>query len=140
MNLNLNTLWFTLLTLSICDTSNFLNTSTKEHSLSVSALLITHAYATYTTVCTITPSYRYFSHLYKIFNCSVHFLYPLKFLCRVSCPMLNPVPKSVHFLDNHVPKSVHFLDYLNFGVYLEFFLWSVSLKLCNLALVICLLI
>ena len=49
--------------------------------------------------------------------------------CRVSYPMLNPVS-----------KSVHFLDYLNFGVLFDFFLWSVCLKLCNLALVICLLI
>ena len=34
---------------------------------------------------------------------------------RVSDPMLNPVP-----------KSVHFLVYLNFGALLDIFLWSMS--------------
>ena len=34
-------------------------------------------------------------------------------LSRVSDPMLNPVP-----------KSVHFLDYLNFGTLFDIFLWS----------------
>ena len=54
----------------------------------------------------------------------------LQLLCNmVSCPIINPVPKFVHFLDN-----------LNFGVLLDFFLSSVCLKLCNLTLVICLLI
>ena len=37
---------------------------------------------------------------------------------RVSDPMLNPVP-----------KSVHFLDYLNFGALFDFFLWSIVGKL-----------
>ena len=41
---------------------------------------------------------------------------------RVSCLMLNPVK-----------RSVHFLDYLNFGVLFNFFIWSVCLKLCNLS-------
>ena len=50
-------------------------------------------------------------------------------LCaRVSGPILNPVP-----------NSVHFMDYLNFGALFDFFLWSICWKLCNLALVICLL-
>ena len=48
---------------------------------------------------------------------------------RVSDPMLNPNP-----------KSVHFLDYLNFGALFDFFLWSICWNLSNLALVICLLI
>ena len=53
----------------------------------------------------------------------------VKLLCRVSDPMLNPVP-----------KSGHFLHYLNFGALFGFFLWSICWNLCNLALVICLLI
>ena len=44
---------------------------------------------------------------------------------RVSDPMLNPVP-----------KSVHFFNHLNFGALLDFFLWSICWNLCNLALVI----
>ena len=40
----------------------------------------------------------------------------------VNFPMLNPVP-----------KFVHFLDYIIFGVLFDFFLWLVCLKLCNLA-------
>ena len=51
------------------------------------------------------------------------------FWIRVSCPMLNPVP-----------KSVHFLDYLNFWALFDFFLWSICWNLCNFELVICLLI
>ena len=35
-------------------------------------------------------------------------------MCGVSCPMLNPVP-----------KSVHFFDYLNFEALFDFFLWSI---------------
>ena len=48
---------------------------------------------------------------------------------RVSRSILNPVP-----------KSVHFIDYLNFGALFDFFLWSICWNLCNLALVLCLLI
>ena len=48
---------------------------------------------------------------------------------RVSGPMLNPVP-----------KSVHFMNYLNFGALFDFFLWSICWNWCNLPLVICLLI
>ena len=54
-------------------------------------------------------------------TCALHILHSH----RVSRQMLNPVP-----------KLVHFLDFLNFGVLYDFFLWSVRLKLCNLALVI----
>ena len=39
---------------------------------------------------------------------------------RVSDPMLNPVP-----------RSVHFLGYLNFGALLDIFLWSICWNLCN---------
>ena len=31
---------------------------------------------------------------------------------------------------NHVPKSVHFLDYLNFGALFHIFLWSICWNLC----------
>ena len=47
---------------------------------------------------------------------------------RVSDPMLNLVP-----------KSIHFLDYLNFGALFDIFLLSICSNLCNLALVISLL-
>ena len=57
----------------------------------------------------------------NLFNCHTHSAQQ----CRVSDPMLNPVP-----------KSVHFLDYLNFGALIDIFLWSICWSLCNLALVI----
>ena len=50
-------------------------------------------------------------------------------LNRISGPMLNPVP-----------KAIHFMDYLNFGALFDFFIWSICWNLCNLALVICLVI
>ena len=49
-------------------------------------------------------------------------------VCRKSCPMLNPVP-----------KSIHFLDYLHFGALFNFFPLVNLLELVQLALVICLL-
>ena len=52
------------------------------------------------------------------------------FFIRVSCPVLNPSP-----------KSVHFLDYLNFRALFDFFLWSIvntcaswNIALCFIAL------
>ena len=56
-------------------------------------------------------------------------LHDMAYYYRVSCSMLNPVP-----------KPVHFMDYLNFGGLFDFFLWSICWNLCNLALVIWLLI
>ena len=44
---------------------------------------------------------------------------------KVSNPMLNPIP-----------KSVHFLDYLNFGALFVIFLWSMCQNLCNIVLVV----
>ena len=35
---------------------------------------------------------------------------------------------------NPVPKSVHFLNYLNFGALLDFFLWSICYNLCKLSI------
>ena len=48
---------------------------------------------------------------------------------RLSCQMLNPFP-----------KSVHFLDYQNFGALFDFFSLVKLLELVQLALVISLLI
>ena len=70
----------------------------------------------------------------EIYNHSLFFILVTPFSLKlypvtVSGPMLNPVP-----------KSVHFMNYLNFGALCDFFLWSICWNLCDLASVICLLI